>query len=492
MPTSAARGLGIVEPVISDPRPLTVNADRLLPAEPAVRAIARELYGQVRDLPIVSPHGHVPARWLADDVRFDNPTSLLITPDHYVTRLLHSSGVRLDQLGVGAPGEPGAGDGFTEAKSRKAFRLFCERWPLFAGTHVEYWLRDQLVQIFDVHVRPSARTADDIYDAVAAWIAAPGSTARRLLTTFNIDVLATTDDPCDSLEHHEKVRSLTPARVVPTLRPDAYLEPANADWNERTDRLAEVSGGSTDSYAGWVAAMEDRRAYFTAHGAVSTDHAHADLGTQRLDPSEAEALYGRARRGAIATLDADRLRRHMVGEMVRMAADDGLTMTLHPAVARNHHRPTHARFGADVGSDIPVAVEVTRALAPALNAHGTNPNLHLVVFTIDETVYSRELAPLAGFYPSLFIGAPWWFLDAPGAIRRFQEAVTDSAGFSRLSGFIDDTRAFCSIPARHDMSRRLDAAHLARLVAEHRLEPDQAEALAHQLVVDQPRKVFKL
>ena len=451
-----------------------------------MRGIARELYGQVMDLPIISPHSHVPAEWLAADVRFDNPTGLLLSPDHYVTRLLHSSGVGLERLGVGHSGP------LSEAEARGAFRLLCERWPLFAGTHVEYWLREQLVNIFGVRVRPSSETADEIYDAVADWIAAPGSTAGQLLETFDIEVLATTDDPCDSLEHHARLVSLTSARVVPTFRPDRYLEPARTDWNESTDRLAEASGRACDSYAGWVAAIEDRRAHFMAHGAVSTDHSHVDLGTQRLDDPEAEILYAQARRAEISATDATRLRRHMVGEMVRMAAEDGLTMTLHPAVARNHHRPTFERFGSDVGCDIPVSVELTEALRPALNAHGTNPNLHLVVFTIDESVYSRELAPLAGFYPSLYIGAPWWFIDAPDSIRRFQEAVTDSAGFSRLSGFIDDTRAFCSIPARHDMSRRLDAAHLARLVAQERLELDQAETIARQLVVDQPRKVFKL
>ncbi len=476
---------------VTTTRPLTLGVDRLLPAEPGVRDIARGLYRQVEDLPLLSPHSHVPPQWLADDIRFDNPTALLVSPDHYVTRLLHSSGVGLERLGVDRGGRPELGP-LSEAEARSAFRLLCERWPLFAGTHVEYWMREQLVGIFGVDVRPSAETADRIYDAVAAWIAAPGSTAGRLLETFGIEVLATTDDPCDTLEHHERLRSSTPTRVLPTFRPDKYLEPARSDWNESTDRLAEASRQACDSYAGWVAAMETRRAHFKEHGAVSTDHAHVDLGTRRLGDGEAEALFSQARQASISSADATRLRRHMVGEMVRMASEDGLTMTMHPAVARNHHGPTFERFGADVGCDIPVSVEVTEALRPALNAHGTNPNLHLVVFTIDETVYSRELAPLAGFYPSLFIGAPWWFIDAPGSIRRFQEAVTDSAGFSRLSGFIDDTRAFCSIPARHDMSRRLDAAHLARLVAQERIELDQAETIARQLVVDQPRKVFKL
>lgn len=472
-------------------RPFTVDPDRLLPPDPALRDIARGLYQSVRELPIISPHGHVPPQWLADDIHFDNPTSLLLTPDHYVNRLLHSDGVTLDQLGVDRLTRPERGP-MTEDEARAAFRLFCERWPLFIGTHVQYWLRDQMVEIFGVDVRPSAETADQVYDTIDAWIKAPENSTQQLLKSFNIATLATTDDPCDSLEYHERLQSLESTRVTPTFRPDKYLEPARDDWNALVDTLAEVSGVSTDSYAGWVEAMENRRAYFKAHGAVSTDHAHLDLDTQRLADAEAERLYGQARRGEISAGDATLLRRHMVGEMVRMAADDGLTMTMHPAVARNHHQPTFDAFGADVGCDIPVSVEVTEALRPALNAHGTNPNLHLVIFTIDETIYSRELSPLAGFYPSLFIGVPWWFIDAPDAIRRFKDAITDSAGFSRVSGFIDDTRAFCSIPTRHDMSRRLDAGHLAQLVAEHRIDLDEAETIAHQLVVDQPKKVFKL
>lgn len=167
-------------------------------------------------------------------------------------------------------------------------------------------------------------------------------------------------------------------------------------------------------------------------------------------------------------------------------------MTIHPGVRRNHHTDTFASYGPDVGCDIPIAVEYTDSLRPLLDAYGTHPNLHLVLFTIDETVYSRELAPLAGFYPSVYVGVPWWFIDAPEAIRRFRSAVTETAGFSRTSGFIDDTRAFCSIPARHDMSRRLDAGYLSELVTEHRLPEDEAYEAIHDLVVTNPRSVFKL
>jgi glucuronate isomerase len=466
---------------------LQLHPDRLLPAEPAVRDVARRLYGEVAGLPIISPHGHVPPAWLAEDMPFRDPTSLLITPDHYVTRLLHSSGVDLADLGVGR-GE------LSEEASRAAFRIFCERWPLYRGTPMKLWFESQLVDVLGVHLVPSAGTADRIYDAVAEWIGRDSSRPRALMERFDISFLATTDDPCDDLNHHRTLAddpSFT-RRVVPTFRPDRYLEPAAAAWNDHVDQLAEVSRTSCDTYDGWVAAMEARRAYFRQHGAVSTDHSHRDLGTEPLEAGEAERLYLLARSGGISATDGDRLRRHMVCEMVRMAAEDGLTMTLHPAVHRNHHPGTAERFGADVGADIPVAVEVTRALAPALARHGTDPNLTLVVFTMDETVYSRELAPLAGFYPSVRIGVPWWFIDAPESIKRFRSAVTEAAGFSRTSGFIDDTRAFLSIPARHDMARRLDCGFLAGLVAEHRLTEDEALETAHHLVATQPQEVFGL
>ena len=469
------------------PTPLVLHPDRLLPADPGLRAIARELYESVRDLPIISPHGHVPPVWLAEDTPFRDPTSMLITPDHYVTRILHSSGVDLGVLGVGR-------SELSPEESRAAFRLFCERWPLYRGTPMKLWFEAQLVDVFGVDVVPSGETADEVYDTIADWIGRDSSRPRALMDAFDIAVLATTDDPCDDLAHHRALAedpSFRP-RVVPTFRPDRYLEPAAPTWNADVDRLAEISGASCDSYGGWVSAMESRREHFKEHGGVSTDHSHRDLGTEPLEDDEAERLYGRARSGQIGAEEGDRLRRHMVCEMVRMASEDGLTMTLHPAVHRNHHPATFERFGADVGADIPIAVEVTRALAPALSRYGTHPRLTLVVFTIDETVFSRELAPLAGFYPALRIGVPWWFIDAPDAITRFRGATTESAGFSRTSGFIDDTRAFLSIPARHDMARRLDSGFLARLVAEHRLTEEEAAETARYLVVTQPTEVFGL
>ena len=302
--------------------------------------------------------------------------------------------------------------------------------------------------------------------------------------------------PTSDLHYHEQIAAdaqfSAKHRVAPTFRPDKYLEPARADWNDLVNNLGEASGVDTSTLAGYTAAMENRRAYFKSRGAISTDHSHADLVAEYLDASEAERLYARARAAEATLAEATALRRHLMMDQVRMATEDGLTLTLHPAVLRDHDPATAAKYGADVGCDIPYAVEVTRALRPMLNAFGNHPNLNLVVFTLDEDTYSREIAPLAGFYRSLYIGVPWWFIDAPESIMRFKQAVTEMGGFTRISGMIDDTRAFCSIPARHDMMRRTDAAHLANLVAVHRLDEDEAIDQAIKLVVNNPKKVFKL
>ena len=470
---------------MSSPGVLAPHPDRLLPAEPGVRTIARRLYDAVRDLRILSPHGHVDPRVLADDLPFSDPAALLVTPDHYVTRLLHASGVPLADLGIGRGPLP-------EAEARAVWRRLCEHWSVFAGTPSRYWLESELAEVFDVTVRPSAATADEVYDRVAERLQKDDYRPRALFERFGIEVLATTDDPCDDLAAHAELAADESfrGRVIPTFRPDRYLEAAAPGWADAVARLGEVSGVDPGSYAGWVAAMERRREHFRAHGATSADHSHEDVGTEPLgDP---EAVYAATLAGTATHGECVALRRHMLLEMARMSCDDGLVMTLHPGVRRNHHSPTLERFGPDTGHDIPLRTEFTDPLRPLLERFGTHPRLHLVLFTLDETVFSRELGPLAGFYPSVYVGAPWWFLDAPEAVRRFRRAVTESAGFRRTSGFIDDTRAFCSIPARHDMSRRLDSGHLAQLVAEHVLDEDEALETAVDLVAGRPREVFKL
>lgn len=466
---------------------LNLHPDRLLPADPEQRGIARELYETVRDLPIISPHGHVPAQWLAEDLPFEDPTSLLITPDHYLTRVLHAQGVPLSDLGVGQ----GA---LSPEDSRRAFRLVCAHWKAYRGTPVKFWFESELAEVFGVDLAPSPETADDLYDAIAEKLAMPQFRPRALYDRFRLEALFTTDDPADDLRHHRALAAdpTWHGRVAPTFRPDVYLEAAAPGWNAAVDRLAAASEIDTGTYAGWVAAMENRRAFFQANGATSTDHSHRDARIEPVPDAEAERLYALARAKEISADEGDTLRRHLMFQMARMATEDGLVMTLHPGVHRNHHADTRATYGADVGADIPKAVEFTDALQPVLSAFGTHPNFQIILFTIDETVYSRELAPLAGFYPSVYVGAPWWFIDAPDAIARYRGAVTETAGFTKTSGFIDDTRAYLSIPARHDTNRRMDSGFLARLVAEHRLTLDEALDTAQDLVVTNPRKAFKL
>ena len=466
---------------------LDLHPDRMLPADPTLRPIAREIYQGIRELPIISPHGHVPPQWLADDVPFGDPTSLLITPDHYINRMLHANGVELADLGVGQTD-------FSPRQSRAAFRLLCSHWKAYRGTPVKFWFESELADIFGIDVQPSVETADEIYDSIAAQLATPAFRPRALYDRFNIEFIATTDDPCDDLAHHAKLTAdpTWTGQVAPTFRPDKYLEPATPAWNALVDQLGEVSGVDTGSYAGWVAAMENRRGFFKAHGAVSTDHSHRDARVEPISDDEAERLYQLARTSQITPDEADTLRRNFMFAQARMAADDGLVMTMHPAVFRNHHQGTFERYGADVGCDIPMGVEFTNAVQPMLAAFGTSPFFQVVFFTMDETVYSRELAPLAGFYSSVFVGVPWWFIDAPDAMARFRGSVTEAAGFGRTSGFIDDTRAYLSIPARHDLSRRIDSGYLAKLVGEHRLTLDEALETATDLVVGNPRKAFKL
>jgi glucuronate isomerase len=467
-------------------RPLALDPDRLLPVEPRTREIARRLYAAVAGLPIISPHGHVPPQWLAEDVAFSDPTSLLVSPDHYVFRLLHARGVALDELGVG--GRP-----LTSAESRRAWHLLAEHWPAFRGTPSRFWMDSVLADVFGVTERLAPQSADAIYDRVAEAIAAPDFRPRALMERFGIEILATTDDPVDDLHHHRTLRDdgFRP-RVVPTFRPDRYLEPARADFADLMTDLSRASGVDTGTYRGYLAALEERRRFFKANGAVSSDHSHADVMTLTLDENEAARIYDAALRGVVCPGDATAFRRHMLVEMARMSTEDGLVMTLHPGVHRNHHSPTLERFGPDTGHDIPTTVEFTRGLQPLLDRFGTAEGFQLILFTLDETVFSREIAPLAGFYPSVYAGAPWWFLDAPEAVRRFRGAVTETAGFYRTSGFIDDTRAFLSIPARHDVARRMDCGFLAKLVVEHRMEEDEAHELAHALTYGLVKAAYKL
>jgi glucuronate isomerase len=466
-----------------------MHPDRLFPTDPGVRRLARSIYSAVRDAPIISPHGHVDPALLAEDASFTDPSALFVTPDHYVTRMLHALGVNLARL-VSRQ----VRDDHRALSPREVWRLFCEHWVSFRGTPSRYWIESELVDVFGVSVQPAPETADALYDELVAKLARPEFRPRALFQRFRLEVMATTDDPCSDLADHRSLAAdpTWTGRVVPTFRPDQYLDPAADDWPRRVESLGAAAGADTGDYEGYIDALERRRAFFAEHGATSTDHGPVDAESEPLSSAEARRIYTAALTRSATLSECTAFRRHMLGEMARMACDDGLVMQLHSGVLRNHHPPTYAAYGPDMGHDIPVAAEFTRALRPLLGRYGTHPRFRLVIFTVDETTWSRELAPLAGFYPSVFVGAPWWFLDTPGALLRFREAVTDTAGFYKTSGFVDDTRAFCSIPARHDTARRVDCGYLARLVAAHRLAEDEAVETAHALAYQLPRDVFRL
>jgi glucuronate isomerase len=465
-----------------------MDPDLLFPPEPRVRDIARELYARVLQLPIISPHGHVDPWLLADDRAFPDPAQLIIVPDHYVTRLLYSQGVPLERLGVRRlDGASVATDG------REIWRLLAQHWDLFRGTPSRLWLELVFTGVFGIDQGLGPTTADDIYDAIAEKLATPAFRPRALFERFGIEILATTESPLDDLSAHAKLAADGwGGRVITTFRPDNVVDMEWDGWAERVARMGEIAGEDTSTYAGYLAALRSRRSAFVAAGARSSDHGHVTARTLDLSPAEAAALYDKGLRGTATPHDAEDFRAHMLTQFAGMSVEDGLVMQLHPGSSRNHNTQLCARHGRDVGGDIPIRTEFTHALRPLLDRYGNDPRLHLVLFTLDETTWSRELAPLAGGYPAVFLGAPWWFLDSPEGLMRFRRATSETAGFVNTSGFVDDTRAFCSIPARHQVARRIDAAYLAQLVADGRLPMAEAEESIVDLVYRLPKRVFRL
>jgi glucuronate isomerase len=469
-------------------RPLILHPDRLFPAEDTTRPIARRLYAGVKDLPIVSPHGHTDPAWFAYDEPFSDPARLLIVPDHYVFRMLYSQGVPLDALGV-----PTANGSPTEQDGRRIWRTFAEHYHLFRGTPSRLWLDWVFAEVFGLDVQLEPATADLYYDAIDAALKTDAFRPRALYERFNVELIATTESPLDPLDHHKAIReSGWKGRVVTAYRPDPVMDPEAPGFTDNLRRFGAMVGEDISTFAGYLRAHENRRAHFRAAGATSTDHGHPSAFTADLPRAEIEALYASVVAGPVTPREAELFRGHMLTEMARMSIEDGMVMQLHPSVYRSHNPSVLARFGLDKGADIPLSGEFVRALKPLLDRFGNNPRLTLILFTLDEDVYSRELAPLAGHYPALRLGPPWWFHDSPEGMRRFRERMTETGGFYNTVGFNDDTRALLSIPARHDVARRMDCAYLARLVAEHRLEEDEAHEVARALAYDLVKQAYKL
>ena len=469
------------------PTPLQLHEDRLFPAEPAARGVAQRLYRKVAELPIISPHGHTDPQWFARNEPFTNATELLLAPDHYLYRMLYSQGVELDALGVGSRRGPSPAD------PRAAWRLFAERFHLFRGTPSALWLNYVFTKVFELELRLEAQTADHYFDVIAAKLAQDEFRPRRLFERFNIEVLATTESPVDTLDEHRAIAaSGWRGRVVTAYRPDPVIDPEHEAFGAALERFGELTGEDVLSWRGYLDAHRKRRAVFAAAGATSTDHGHPTAATADLSGREAERLFARVTSGSFSATDAELFRAAMLVEMARMSLDDGLVMQLHPGSFRNHNSWLFTHYGRDKGADIPRATEYVHALRPLLERFGNERALTLILFTLDETSYSGELAPLAGHYPMLKLGPAWWFHDSPEGMRRFREQTTESAGFYNTVGFNDDTRAFLSIPARHDLARRVDCSFLARLVVEHRLEEDEAAEVAADLAYRLPKQAYKL
>ncbi|MBV1707658.1 MAG: glucuronate isomerase [Hyphomicrobiales bacterium] len=469
-------------------QPLVLHPDRLFPADAATRAVARQLYALVERLPIVSPHGHTDPRWFAENEAFPDPATLLVKPDHYIFRMLYSQGVKLEELGLTRRDR-----GPVETDPRKIWRRFAEHYHLFAGTPTRLWLDHVFATLFNIDQRLSASTADRAYDVIAEKLASPEFRPRALFERFNIDVIATTESPLDALASHAALRtSGWKGRIVTTYRPDPVVDPDFAGFADNLRQFGELTGCDTGTYAGYLEAHRIRRAFFRAHGATATDHGHPTALTADLAGREASALYDRVKHGQASAADAELFRAQMLTEMAAMSLADGMVMQIHSGAMRNHNPLIYNTFGRDMGADMPTRTDYVHALKPLLDRFGNEASLTIILFTLDETVYARELAPLAGHYPALRLGPPWWFHDSVEGMTRFRQQAIETAGFANTVGFNDDTRAYLSIPARHDVARRVDCATLAQMVTTHRMEEDEAARLVVALAGSMAKAAYRL
>ncbi|ADW69120.1 glucuronate isomerase [Granulicella tundricola] len=468
-----------------------LHEHRLFPADGAARAIAVKLYETIKDAPIISPHGHTDPQWFAENKPFANPTALFLQPDHYIFRMLYSQGISLESLGVPQAGVKG--DASVGVDPREAWRIFAKNYFLFRGTPTRLWLDHSFSTLFGFTERLSEKNADEYYETIDKALKTPEFLPRALFEQFNIEVLATTDAATDPLKFHAQIKeSGWKGRVVPTFRPDSVVDAEFIGFKENLQKLGEMTGEDVSNFKGYLNALRSRRAFFKSMGATATDHGHLTAMTADLPADEAGRLYERVFAGKMQAGDVELFQAQMLTELAGMSVEDGLTMQLHPGSVRNHNLNVYEKFGRDKGADIPSPTEYVRSLRPLLNKYGNEANFTFILFTLDETSYSRELAPLAGHYPCLRLGPSWWFHDSPEGMMRFREQATETAGFYNTVGFNDDTRALLSIPARHDVARRVDAAFLGRLVAEHRLDEDEAFELIQDLTVNLVKKAYRL
>ena len=462
-----------------------MRADRYI----AASELGVALYRGVAELPIVSPHGHIDVRLLADQAaRLDPPGRLFVTSDHYVVRMLYSQGVPLERVGLHA-----RDSGEADVDDRAVWQLLADNVHLFALTPTGLWLRETLATVFGIEEPLEPRSADAIYARVEEMLATPAFAPRALLDRFRVECLSTTDAAGSSLAEHRALAELEPGfRIRPTFRPDAVVALDAGGWRDALSELEVAADREVGHYASFVEALAERRAAFKMLGATATDHAATSADTTRLADREAASLFARALAGTVSYADSRRFEAHMLNEFARMSSEDGLVMQLHVGSLRDHNGPLAARFGRDIGADIPVATDWTRGLRPLLEAYGNDPALGVILFTLDESTYSRELAPLAGHYPAVSLGCPWWFHDSPDGIDRFLDRVTETAGLYNLAGFVDDARALTALPARHDLWRRRTCGWLARKVEAGFVGEEEAHRLASELAYGLVRRAYRV
>ena len=393
-----------------------LRADRYIEAP----GLGLELYSDVAELPIVSPHGHIDVRLFADPAaRLDPPGRLFVSADHYVVRMLYSQGVPLERAGLGE----------TEVDDRAVWQLLADNVHLFALTPTGLWLRETLATVFGIEERLDSASAEVLYARVEEQLASPAFAPRALLDRFRVECLSTTDAAGASLADHRALAESQPGRIRPTFRPDAVVALDAAGWRDalvrargcrrpRDRRLRDVHRRRWPS-----AAPRSRR----SAGRQPITRRRAP--TPRASPTVRRPRCSQPRLRARARhADARRFEAHMLNEFARMSSDDGLVMQLHVGSLRDHNSPLAERFGRDIGADIPVATDWTRGLRPLLEACGNDPGFTVILFTLDESTYSRELAPLAGHYPAVLLGCPWWFHDSPAGIDRFLDRVDGDGG----------------------------------------------------------------
>jgi len=475
-------------------QPLSLHPDRLFSSDVKVVEIARALYNEIKDLPIISPHGHTDPSWFNENKNFGNATDLFLKPDHYVFRMLYSQGIKLPDLGIPQHGEQGDLAASKAADPTKAWQIFADNFHLFAGTPSGYWLNSVFSEVFGFTEKLCSQNAQQYYQEITAKLATPEFTPHALMDRFNIEFIATTEGALDDLKHHRAIKDSPMAKRVSTsFRPDDVVDASREDFIENVAKLAELTNEDTSTWQGYLNAIKARRAYFKKEGrATATDHGHPTALTADLSLAECEALLAKCLTGESSEEEQELFRAQMLTELAGMSIEDGLVMQIHPGAHRNHNKPIFDVYGRDKGCDIPSPTEYVNALKPLLSKYGNNPKLSIILFTLDETTYSRELAPLAGHYPSLKLGPAWWFHDSPAGMLRFRQQATETAGFYNTVGFNDDTRAFLSIPARHDVARRVDCRYLAELVTNHQITEAEAHTLAYQLTYGLVKKAYKL